>query len=308
MADIANTSEARIAFVEETTIGTTPASPVWRNLRMTGESLVYDIQNTQSNEIQPNVDVSDLIQTGAGVSGGVNFEMTYGTELDKLLEHALRGTFASNVLKAGSLKKQLSFEKIFETGTTDQYLRFKGNRINGLSLQVKEKAIITSSIEVMGMSSAVPGTAILSGATYTAANTNPVMSAIEVGSITVGGVSGTVYYTDLSFNLKNNCRVQNAIGQLNAIGIAYGRREITGQMTAYFSSSDLYEEFVQGNESSLSFTLSDGSNSYAFNFPRTKYITGRVVAGGNNQDVMADVTWQALYDSVQATSMKVTKS
>lgn len=308
MADIANTSETIIAFSPETVIGTTNATPVFQKLRMTGEGLVYDIQNVQSNEIQPNVDVPDLIQVGAGVSGPVNMELAFGTDMNTVLEHALRGTFSSNVLKAGSVKKQATWEKKFETGSTDSYHRFKGCRVNGLNIAVKEKAIITSSIDIMGMSSATPATAAISGSSYTATNTNPIMSAVDVGTITVGGTSSTVYYTDLSFALKNNCRVQNAIGSLNAIGIAYGRREVTGQMTAYFSDADLYEEYVAGNEGSISFILSDGTNSYTFAFPRTKFLTGRVVAGGNGQDVMAEMTWQALYDSSQATSVKVTKS
>jgi hypothetical protein len=86
-------------------------------------------------------------------------------------------------------------------------------------------AIVTGSFSVQGLNEAID-TAIISGATYSDANTNPVMAAPDVGTITVGGIAGTLFYTDLSFSLTNNLRAQAAIGQVGAAGIGYGRREV----------------------------------------------------------------------------------
>lgn len=302
----ANTSETQFALVEESTLGTIPASPTWQNFRITSESLVYDINNTTSSEIRPDVDVSDLIQTGASASGDFSFELSYGSEFDTLFEHALRGTFSSSRLDGGTAKKSLAFEKKFEVGSPDEYLRFEGCRIGNLSLNVQANSIITGTASIMGLSSSV-ATSELSGATYTDANSNDVMGAPDVANITVGDTSGTIFFTDLSLTLNNNLRAQNAVGNLNAVGIGYGLREVTGNMTAYFDSlsQQIYNDFVAGTEASISFDLTDGANTYTITIPRIKYQSGRVVAGGNNQDVFAEMAFQGLYDSAEGTSIYI---
>jgi len=302
----ADSSELDFAFVEESTLGTTPASPTWQKLRITSESLEYAIQNETSNEIRPDADLSDLIQVGANVSGDFGFELTYGSEFDTVFEHLLRGTFSSSRLDGGTARKSMSFEKKFEVGSPDEYLRFTGCRLGQLSLNVQANSIITGTVNVQGLASTV-GTSELSGATYTNANTNDVMSAPDVANITVGSTSGTIYFTDLSFSLNNNLRPQNAVGSLAAVGIGYGMREVTGTMNAYFDglSSQMYDDFVSGTAASLSFEATDGTNTYTFTLPNIKYETGRVVAGGNSQDVMAEMSFRALYDSAEATSIYI---
>lgn len=303
---IADSSQTQIAFVEESTfLGGTPATPTWQKVRMTGESLNYNIENTTSNEIRADADVSDLIQTNANAGGDLNFELNFGaSDTDILLEHALRGSFASNTLKGGVERKSLSFEKIFEAGTTDQYHRFSGCVVNGFSLNVQAGSILTGTFGVMGLTG-TQATAAISGGSYSNANTNDVMTAVDVASISVGGATSTIYYTDMSISLTNNCRYQQAVGSLGAIGIGYGRREITGALNAYFEDGDLYEEFTQGNASSLTFACTDGTNTYTFTLPKIKYSSGTVTAGGNNQDVMAQLQFQAIYDTVTSCAIQI---
>ena len=303
---IADTSQTQIAFTEEDTfLAGTPATPAWQKTRMTGESLNYSIENTTSDEIRPDADVADLIQTNANVGGDVNFELTFGaTDTDILLEHALRGSFSTNTLKGGIERKSLSIEKLFETGSSDQYFRFFGCVVNALNLNVQAGSILTGSFGLMGLSGTT-GQAALSGATYVDANSNDVMTAVDVASITVGGVTGDLFYTDLSVSLTNNCRYQQAVGSLAAIGIGYGRREITGTLNAYFEDQDLYEEFIAGNASSLTFQCTDGTNTYTVTLPKIKYSSGQVVAGGNNADVMAEMQLQALFDATSGCAIQI---
>lgn len=302
----ADTSQTQFSFVPETTLGTTPASPAWQKFRITSESLIYNISNTTSSEIRPDADVSDLIQTGASAEGDFSFELSYGAEFDTLFEHALRGAFASSRLDAGTARKSLSFEKKFEVGSPDEFLRFEGCRISSLDLSITSNSVITGTASIMGLSSSV-ATSEETGATYTDGNAKDVMAAPDVASITVGDTSGTIYFTDLSFSVNNNVGAQNAVGSLNAVGIRYGLREVTGKMTAYFDAlaQQIYDDFVAGTEASLSFDATDGTNTYTFHFPRIKYQSGQVVAGGNSQDVFAEITWQGLFDSAEGTSVYI---
>ena len=303
----ADSSETEFSFIEEVTWDVTPATPAFDRHRITGESMVADIQNVLSNEIRPDRMVSDLIQVGGGNSGGWEFELSFGPEIDKLLEHALTSTFAALDLKGGVEKKSLTVEKKF-VGSADAFFRYSGCRINSLGLQCRAQEIIRVTMDVNGGSQATD-TAIIVGATYNPANTNPVMASPTVASITVGGLVSSIEFTELSFTVNNNTRQQNAIGSVASKGIGYGRREIQGQMTAYFENLELYDLFVAGTPSTLSFTTSDGTNSYTWFLPQIKYTTGRVVAGGNNQDVFTECGFQALLEpTTENTDIKITKS
>jgi hypothetical protein len=304
----ANTSEVDFAFIPETTFGTTPTDPAFQRFRITSESLTPNISNQTTNEIRPDAEVSDLVQTGASAGGDVGFELSYGSEMDTIFEHALRGSFNTGTLTAGTDKKSLSLEKKFVLDSSNDYfLRYTGARVGSLSLNMSSGSIITGSIGFQTIDEASADT-IITNATYTDANTNDIMAAPDVASISIGSITGDVFLTDLSLNINNNLRNQNAIGNLFSVGIGYGLREVTGNMTVYFNADtkQIYDNFVAGTESSLSFDLTDGTNTYTVNLPRVKYVSGNVTAGGNNQDVFAEMQFQALYDSGSGTSIEVT--
>lgn len=64
------------------------------NLRMTGESLSYNLQSQTSQEIRSDRQTSDLILTGAQTGGGFNFELSY-KEYDPFLEGILQSTWTA---------------------------------------------------------------------------------------------------------------------------------------------------------------------------------------------------------------------
>lgn len=302
----ADTSELQLAFVAENTWATTPSNPSFNKLRVTSESLTHNIQNVTSNEIRPDADVSDLIQVGASAEGDFGFELSHGSEFDTLFEHALRGTFSSSRLDAGTAKKSMTLEKMFEVGSPDEFLRFEGCRIGNLNLNFRAQEIITGTISVMGKQGTT-AQAELSGATYADANTNDVMAAPDVASISIGGVSGSIFLIQLSLQIGNNLRAQNALANLNAIGIGYGQRDVTGSMEVYFDSvsRQIYDDFVNGTAASLSWQASDGTNTYTFTLPNIKYSTGSVPTPGNNQDVFIQADFRALFDSTEQTSVYI---
>jgi len=74
-----DTNRAALLLAPQTAWGTVaPNSIESKAVRMTGESLTYNISNTQSDEIRSDRNVSDLIRTDASVSGDINFELSYG--------------------------------------------------------------------------------------------------------------------------------------------------------------------------------------------------------------------------------------
>lgn len=292
----ADASQTRLAYVVESTFGTIPTSPGFQTARYTGESLQYNTENVVSNEIRSDRNVPDIIRVGNSGAGGFDFELSYGA-FDDFFESALFSTFTADVLKNGTTRKSLTLEKTFETGALDAYLRYRGMIVNEMSLNFEAGQIVTGSMSFRGMGGSA-GSSALSGATYAAANTKAVMNAADgFAALTLGGSSPTPCVQAVTMAINNNLRIQRCLGQIDAHGIGAGRFEVTGSVRAYFESLDLYQLYLDGTASSLSWTVGRTTlEKYNFSMPNIKFETGNVVAQGNDQDVVAELTYRALFD------------
>jgi hypothetical protein len=272
---MADTSQTRLAYIAETTWGTTPATPAFTNARFTGEGLSPNIDNITSNEIREDRNVTDLIQVGQSSGGTVDFELSYGA-FDDWLESVLYGTWATNVLINGNTENSFTIEKTFETGATGK----------GAST---DQAIIT-------------------GATYTPGPSNPVINAAtNFANLAITGVTSPEV-TAINLNVTNNLRTQKVLGSLDARGIGTGRFEVTGDLTAYFENEELFDLYLNGTSADLSFKLGGASSlNYVFDMGTIKFETGEVLAGGNDQDLLAVMTFRDLFDGVDNT-LKITRT
>jgi Phage tail tube protein len=89
------TNRVALRLKPEATFGVTPSTGNHYLLRLTGETLKYALQTTQSNEIRSDRMITDLPPVGAGAEGDINFEFSYG-EFDSLLASALQGIWAAS--------------------------------------------------------------------------------------------------------------------------------------------------------------------------------------------------------------------
>ena len=301
-----DSSQTRLAYIVESTYGTTPATPTFLNQRFTSESLNANIENRVSNEIRADRNVTDLIQVGADGGGAVDFELSYGS-FDAWLESLMFGAWSSNILKNGVTQKSFTIEKTFEGGATDQYHRFTGCVANSLSLDIQAKQVVTGSFDFIAKG-ATTAQAIISGATYTAANSNPVINAAaNFASFSMSGVTSPEL-TSLKLKVNNNLRRQAVVGSLDARGVGTGRFEVTGEAMLYFTNASLYDLFLAGTASSLLFTIGGASSkNYAFEIANLKFEKAEIVAGGNDQDIMAKVSFRGLYDNTDNT-LKITRT
>ncbi len=109
--------------------------------------------------------------------------------------------------------------------------------------------------------------------------------------------------------MTNNLRKQEVVGSRDARGIGAGRFDVTGDLIAYFESSELYDMFLAGTATDLSFDIGGvASKKYNFNMPKIKFESAEVVAGGNDQDVMAKMTFRALYDATEDSTLTITRT
>lgn len=301
-----DSSQTRMAYVSESAWGQTPASPTFTEARFTGENLSPNIDTVVSNEIRPDRNVTDLVQVGQSASGNLDFELSYGA-FDNFIESLMYSTWAADVIKNGIDEKSFTLEKTFEAGTTDQFHRFPGAVVNSMDLAMQIDQIVTGTFGFVtrGMTT---GQAQLAGASYAAAPGNAVMNAAaDFANLTIAGVTGPEV-TALNLSINNNLRQQKVLGSLDARGIGTGRFEVTGDVTAYFENEELFDLYLNGNSANLSFRLGGAAAmNYVFNMDNIKFETGSVVAGGNDQDVLANMTFRALFDGVDNT-LQITRN
>ena len=301
-----DSSQTRLAYITEVTYGTTPATPVFKNQRFVSESLNANIENETSNEIRADRNVTDLIQVGANAGGSVDFELSYGS-FDDWLESLMFGTWSTNILKNGNTQKSFTIEKTFEAGATDQYHRFTGCVANSLKLAIQAKKVVTGSFDFVAKG-ATTAQAIIASATYTAANSNPVINAAaNFASFSMTGVTSPELMS-LNLNVTNNLRRQSVVGSIDARGVGTGRFEVSGEATLYFTNASLYDLFLAGTASNLTFVIGGASTKkYQFDIANLKFEKVEIVAGGNDQDVMAKVSFRGLYDNTDNT-LKITRT
>ena len=308
----AESSNARLSFIEEVTWGTTPAEDFQR-MRFKGTTLAATLDFTTSEEITPSASVTDVIPTGAGAGGDISYELSYGPELITLIEHAVRGTMdAFGIIKGSDDKKSLSVcKELVIDAVNSAFFLYQGARMNSWSvdLTVDGNTPIGGTFNLTAKgeehSDADPTTA-----SYDAANSNPVFSMPHLRGVAVTGIAGAVCFSDLSFTVENNLRAQNGkctdttvYPDLASKGIGYGQRNITGNVNAYLANLNIYDEYKTFGEFSLSFIMSDGVRAFKVTMPRIKITDGSAPAEGNDSDVLQPFTYQALYDTTEETDV-----
>lgn len=303
-----------------------PATPTFSVARITGESLNFQPSVTTSNELDPSGQVRDSILTGAQTTGSIEGELSKNPTFEMMMASVFRngwgvgtvgdgsGTPATpagaNELIPGSLLDLYAIEKRFNAITVGDYLYHQVNlsAMDTLSIAISTNAPITTSFGVSG-GPLLTREAALAGATYPDPGTNPVFTAPDVVEVIIDGVTSTLCFSSLNLSFNSNIRGIECIGTLGFREQALGRFEATIEGSAYFVSNDLLEQLVTQDEFPFEVTLADSENrTYTFFYPRTKMTSGSANASGTNQDVVQNISLQALYSPNHGYSVMVTRS
>lgn len=205
-------------------------------------------------------------------------------------------TMKGSLIKNGITKKSFTLEKEFADVT--EFVSFSGMRASSFSLSVSPENIITGSFAFLGKNGVPAGATVGTGGPV-AAPTNDVMNAIDnVQNIEEGGAATTLDISEISLEMNNATRGRPAVGVLGNTEVGIGTIGVTGSFNAYFADRTLYEKYTDFTASSLSFRLSDAAgNAYVVTLPSIKFTDGDVVAGGQDQDVIATLSYEARRDA-----------
>jgi hypothetical protein len=301
MVDVARGSRLDVVYAMEDSWATLPTVPTPYNLRVTGIGVNLSKDSFQSQELRSDRQIADLRHGMFNVSGDIPVELSY-TSFDDIIESAMYEEWETDdTIVTGTTERSFTLQKYFSD--IGQYHIFPGCVVNNWTISVTPNGLITSTFNVMGEKMTAAAVATLSGAT--AKSTNSPFDSFT-GTVTEGGAS-IALVTGIEFSLANNIAMLPIVGSQYTQGLVDGRVNITGTITAYFANSTLLNKFIDETESSLSFQLGDGVNTMTFEMPRIKYSGGDVPVNDEGP-VVLNMPFQALYDSVDGYSLKITKA
>jgi len=206
--------------------------------------------------------------------------------------------------------KSYTLEEKFTDHSPVTYQYLKGSVVNTLAFNAPSQAIATTSVNFMSLTGSVTETRF-SGATDVAALTNDVMNtSSNVGVLYVGTtpVSGPNYVTNLSLEINNNLRRNNAVSVFGTAKIGQGEFSVSGSLETYFGNYDLLVNLINNTEVSYAYPYVDNDNQvYFIDVPRIKFSTGSPSVGGKNDDVMLSLDYQGLRDTTLGYTLQVQK-
>lgn len=279
-------------------------------IRFTGESLNYNIENTNTAEITPTRVQTDLVQTAASGGGDINFELSFNS-FRSFLEGLFCGEWtpsagATETLVNGTTRSSYTIQKHFQDMTPQQFHTYTGCVVEAMTLKMEIGKIIEGSFSFMAFGADVTE-AQIAGANYVAApSTTPMNAVVNVQNFSIDGVPYSGCISSLDLSIKNNVRAIQCIGSIKARDMKLGTLEVTGSMEFYFNEGSNYAKFVAGTEFDFSFDMVDDvGNKYSIDLQRAKFESGEVVAGGKNSDVMFSAKWRALYDQTTSRVIRI---
>ena len=203
----------------------------------------------------------------------------------------------------GTTLSTCSIEKCFND-VASTFAVYNGCAMDQLSLTVPASGIITGSFTLMGKTEA--SASATGSSTITAANTNAVMAAVDC----VKGVLENYLAADITeFTLaaNNNLRARTVAGQLGPQSLGLGAVMVSGTLKRYFSDALMMGRYLAFTSSSLVVPMYNSNGDYVVHVPCIKYTDGKRVAGGQNTDIIADMTWEAKRDPTLGTTISINK-
>lgn len=295
-------SRTQLAYVAESTYGTTPGTPAMAEVLFNTHSLDLSKTRVQSAQITPDRMPRIDRHGQRTVSGDIVVEMR-PADYDWLLEGALFGSFSTNVLNTGTTIKSFTIED----GALDitQYRAFSGCMVNTMQMSIAPNQMTTATFGIIGRNMAQSTSPL--DATLTAASANEPFDSYS-GTISEGG-STIAYVNSLDFTLNNNLNPAFVLGSTTTPQMEFGMSSLEGTMTVYYQDAALVTKFLNETESSLSIVLDDrvAGLNYTLLMPRIK-INGAAVPVANPQSRLMTIPFVALRDSSTGTQLRVTRT
>ena len=206
----------------------------------------------------------------------------------------------------GTTSTSYTIEKKYADLSTN-FAIYNGMMIDSMSLNVSTEAMVTGGFTFIGAKGESKTSTY--GSSYTAATTKDVMNSVD----DVTGVMESDTYvarniTSWSINVANNLRPRLQIGTLGAVSIGSGTCSVSGTLQGYYSDTTLLDKYMNFTDTALAVAFDDtDGNSYIVDCPKVIFTSAQRVAGGQNQDIIADISWEAVMDDTEGITVRLVK-
>ena len=302
-------SRSSLAFIEEATFGTTPATPTLAYLPINSHSLDLTKDRVEGNEIQadrmPRVDRHGNVQAG----GSIEVDLRKG-DFDTLIESVMMNTWdaspaaAPDLIKVGTTQKFMTMEDA--AADIGQFRLFTGLSASSMNVSIAPNQMVSTTFDMVGKTMTQAQATGSTGGAPTASSANAPFDSYS-GTITDGG-TGIAIVTSIDFSVTNSFAPTFVVGSSAAQSLEFGRAVVEGTMTVYYQDATLINKFLNETESAIVINVNDpsGTNEYTFTFPRVKY-NGASVPLQNPQSRLITLPFVALYDTTLSTNLMINR-
>lgn len=300
-------SRSGLSYVKEVTFGTTPTTPSLIQLPFTSHSLNLSKERVVGNDIQPDRMVRTDRHGNRSAAGDIVVDLRKA-DYDPLLESAFFNTFSTNVLKIGTTPAYFSIEDA--AADISQFRLFTGMAVSSLSVSIRPNQMVTATFSMVGRDMSISNTSV--DAVKTASSNNAPFDSYS-GLMRIGNAGAALnnlaVVTGIDFTINNSLAPTFVVGSALAPEMEFGMASVEGTLTAYFDDSALINRFLNETQTALEVSVDDptGTSDYTFLFPRVKF-NGANVPVENPQSRIVTIPFVALFDSVEATNVKLTRS
>ncbi len=298
-------------------------------IRATSESIVAAVSTISSEEIDATRNVSDLNKVSSQAEGDIEFEFSADGPFDAFI-CAVLGTGSSKApdvdLMAdntsfinGTTQTSFAIEKKTTDGTSDFYQLYQGMVPASLELTGESGSFVTGTVSFVGSKvNAMSGSQTLTSPAaatttqpFSTVDTNTVIKFNDdAASVTNAGYDDLtgVVPTAFSLNFDNGLRAQTQIGTTDLAGIGSGRFVATGSLTVYANHADsqtLFNNYINTTKFGICFQIGNSTDNYRFYLPEVIITSAQVLAGGNDEDVLMELEFQAVKTTVGSDTFTV---
>lgn len=217
---------------------------------------------------------------------------------------------SQSIIQNASTPRTFTLE--YAMGDVNEFMAFRGMRVNDVSLDVNVGAIVTGAFSFVGQGHSSVTATTLPG-TPVASQTLDAMSAVtDVGTIyegTTNLLSSGSFIKSMKLAFNNNLRGQKAIATFGNAGVGIGELGLSGSLDVYFPDATYYRKWLNGTNTSLTVGFCDAlGNGYLIELPKVTFRDAALTPGGNNADVMLTLPFDAFYGPALGKGIRITRS
>jgi hypothetical protein len=297
-------------------------------IRATSESIVPAVSTISSEEIDSTRNVSDLNKVSSQAEGDIELEFSADGPIDALITSVLQtGSTGANTTdnmndntsyQNGTTQTSYAIQKKTTDGSTNFFQLYQGMVPASLELTGESGSFVTGTVSFVGSKvNAMSGSSTLTSALTT--TTQPFSTVDTNTNIKFNDDAATVTnasYDDLSnvvptafsLNFDNGLRAQTQIGTTDLAGIGSGRFVATGSLTVYANHADsqtLFNNYINTTKFGICFQIGNSTDTYRFYLPEVIITSAQVLAGGNDEDVLMELEFQAVKTTIGSDTFTV---